>query len=120
MHSTQVHHSPGYLAAPEDFEVIAQQRVLQLKWTPPFSLAEVSILGYLLNATEVTNIHASSLESKLLNSTVTSYNFTTENPSPCYEYQFRIQAINEVGYGNWSDQVNGSFQDGRLHSCTKS
>ena len=71
-------------------------------------------MGYLLNATNVTN--ASSLESKDLNSTVTSYNFTSENPSPCHMYQFLIRAINEVGYGNWSGRINGSFQDGKLHS----
>ena len=105
-------HSPGYLAAPGDFEIIAQQRILLLKWTPPFSVEGVPILGYLLNATNVTN--ASSLESKHLNSTVTSYNFTSENSSPCPKYQFLIRAINEVGCGNWSLKMNGSFQDGKI------
>ena len=58
-------------------------------------------MGYLPNASDVTNVHGSSLESKHLDSTVTSYNFTTENLHHATSIKSSFRHINEVRYGNY-------------------
>lgn len=104
----------GYLAAPGDFEAIAQQRKIHLTWTPPFSLGRVPIGGYFLAIFDITDdVNVSTVETIRLNYTEKETNLTTDRLLTCRSYQFTILAFNEVGNGNLSDKRNASFQNGK-------
>ena len=105
----------GYLAAPGDLEVIAQQNLIHLKWTPPFSLGGVHILGYYLTIIDITDdVNLITTETIYLNYTEREKKLTTEFLSPCRTYQFTISALNEVGNGSLSENINASFRNGKF------
>ena len=103
----------GYLAAPGGLEVIARESSIHLKWTPPFTLDGVRILGYFLAFTDITEIDGSTTNIVHLSYTETEKNLTTVSLLPCHRYQFLVWALNEVGNGTLSDEMNASFQSGK-------
>lgn len=105
----------GLLAAPGDLvvRVIAQENIIHIKWTPPFSLDGVGISGYFLAFTDITEVNASTTETIRLSDTETEKNLTTESLLPCRRYQFLVRAHNHAGNGSLSERMNASFQNGK-------
>lgn len=93
--------------------VIAQENIIQIKWTPPFSLDGVGISGYFLAFTDITEVNASTTETIRLSDTETEKNLTTESLLPCRRYHFLVRAHNYAGNGSLSERMNASIQNGK-------
>ena len=81
----------------------------RLSWEPPFTLAGVPILGYV-----VTVNNTAMMSTTTTNTTVDVEHFNLEH---CHTYQFTVAALNSVGTGNESSVI-GIYTVGELFGLT--
>ena len=99
----------GLLAAVGNLTVHSQRSSILLTWIPPFSLDITGVDPDVWYCVEVYNI---SQRRTPLTTNCSVYEpqfyFTSPNPSPCDLFEFRVFAVNAVGYGTLTS-VTGTF-----------
>ena len=87
----------GLLEAPGSVEaIVLTSTVVNVSWDAPFTLANVSIIGYGL---EVQNEKGAQLLKELTNNTILNVSLPSDLVVACEQYRISVVAINAVGNG---------------------
>ena len=100
-----------------DLVALPQRGVIDLTWTPPFSLDITGVDPDIWYTVEVYNI--TSGRTPLTNFTVSEpeFNFTVADAIPCDQFEFRVTPVNGAGMGTTSEPVRGYFLRSKF-SCS--
>lgn len=102
----------GLLKQPTNLTVVTRTHLsVHLKWTPPFTLnvstqQEPAIQHYVIFLTKTINGREEREEIMTANS---SYTYNRQHFSHCLKINFQVAAVNQVGRGNLSVNLDTSF-----------
>ena len=115
-----MHGNPSHSGPPSgvsDLVALPQSSVINLTWTPPFSLDITGVDPDLWYRVEVYNITSGRTPLTNLAVSEPEFNFTVADATPCDQFEFKVTPVNGAGVGTTSEPVRGYFLRSKF-SCS--